>query len=96
MTHTQRSALILDMTEPSTNWIRKFVQKNADQITKKRAHGLDPKRAQAFTKDAVKSHFEKLELLIVGQSVPPVVLGKFGLVWFRAIFARPETRPSGP
>ena len=25
-----------------------------------------------------------------------VVLGKFGLVWFRAIFARPETRPSGP
>ena len=24
-----------------------------------------------------------------------VVLGKFGLVWFRAIFARPETRPSG-
>ena len=49
MTHTQLSALIFDMTErtPSTNWICKFVQKNADQITKKRAHGLDPKRAQA-------------------------------------------------
>ena len=26
----------------------------------------------------------------------PLVLGKFGLVRFRAIFARPETRPSGP
>ena len=25
-----------------------------------------------------------------------LVLGKFGLVWFRAIFARPETRLSGP
>ena len=61
------------MTErtPSTNWIRKFIQKNADQIAKKRARGLDPKRAQAFTKDAVKSHFEKLESLIVGQSIPP-------------------------
>ena len=25
-----------------------------------------------------------------------VVLGKFGLVWFWAIFARPETGQSGP
>ena len=56
---------------PSTNWICKFVKKNADQIAEKRVRGLDPKHAQAFTKDAVKSHFKKLELFIVGQSIPP-------------------------
>ena len=50
--------------------IRKFIKKNADQITEKRVHRLDPKCAQAFTKDTIKSHFKKLKLLIVGKSIP--------------------------
>ena len=73
MTREQLAALIFDLTErrPGANWIRKFLRSHADKIAERRAHGLDPKCAQAFNEAVVTRHFELLESLIVGQSIPP-------------------------
>ena len=60
LTCAKLQALIhnLMQQEPSETWICRFLKNNADQITPKRAHGLDPKCAQAFNKTAMVGHFK--------------------------------------
>src|SRR6266481_6638073 len=54
----------------SNNWIHRFLQKNAGKINARRAHGLDPNRAQAFNPPVVKHHFDQLKPLIVKLGIP--------------------------
>ena len=56
------------------------------------AHLQDHRAARLQVHQAAHLRVHRVAHLRVHQ----VVLGKFSLVWFRAIFARPETRPSGP
>ncbi|CAK5274984.1 unnamed protein product, partial [Mycena citricolor] len=58
-----------DRKKPSRNWIPLFLARHPE-IKLATAHGLDPKRAQAFNKPVVGRYFDKLEELVQRYDIP--------------------------
>ncbi|KAH7101640.1 hypothetical protein BKA62DRAFT_618504 [Auriculariales sp. MPI-PUGE-AT-0066] len=57
--------------KPGQKWFNKFLARHNTELKLCRAYGLDPKRAENFTKEAVLTHFRNLAYIINKYNIPP-------------------------
>ena len=66
----QKKAELLCGHKAGTTWVCIFLSRHPELVLGKPS-GLDPKRAQAFNRPTVKTHFELLDAIIKKHGIPP-------------------------